>query len=122
MPCRVALFTPILATQPELTAFARAQGVRRVESRHRERHAGSVRGSARDEGVVEGAALFRVDRNLATGGVAAHALLLALFWPVCACAVSPVHDCWTCPYLLCEIRVLVCVMVCRSLVIRIATL
>ena len=35
---RLAPFTPLPATQPDLTAFARALCVRRVDSRHRERH------------------------------------------------------------------------------------
>ena len=34
---RLAPFTPLPATQPDLTAFARALCVRRVDSRHRER-------------------------------------------------------------------------------------
>jgi hypothetical protein len=52
----------------------------------------------------------------------ALSLLLALLWPLCACPVSPVHDFGTEPYVIIVVRMLMCVLLCGSRVVRLATL
>ena len=71
-----------LATQPQLTAFARALGVCRVESWHRERRAGSLRGSAGDDDDDDFSMLFADAKSRScTGRAAQH--------PVRQCALIP---------------------------------
>lgn len=118
----IASLTPPPASQPDLTAFARALCVRRAESRHREQHARSMRTSARRSRGAEGATLFWVDRNLVVALWIDLALPHALLRPLCACLWSPAHVFGLYPHVRCEICTLMCVVLCDSRVVRIARL
>ena len=83
---------------------------------------GKVHGGIRDEGEAEGAALLGGETNLAVALWIDRALQQALLWPPLACPLSPMDECGTDAHLLLELRVLMCVTLCGSRVVTIATL
>ena len=81
-----------------------------------------MHGGARDEGEAEGATLIWSPRNLAAALWIGDALPHALLWPLFACPVSPMDECGIDAHLQLNLRVLMCVSLCGSRVVTIATL